>query len=74
LTESTGVYQIGEVTEEHDLGLVFTSDLMFEKHINSLVKRANSILGIIKCNFDFKFGSNVPHFIYKIGETLWLCT
>jgi len=52
LTEGADVCPIGEVTEERDLGLVFTSDLMFERHINLIAKRANSILGIIKCNFD----------------------
>jgi len=27
---------------------------MFEKHVNLVVKRANNILGTIKCNFDLK--------------------
>jgi len=49
LTEDADVCQ---VTEECDLGIVFTSDLMFERHISIVVKRANSILGVIKHNFD----------------------
>ena len=32
MLDGTEAYQIGEVTEEWDLGVVFTNDLKFEKH------------------------------------------
>ena len=36
--DGTEAYQIDEVTEERDLGVVFTCDLKFHKHINSVIK------------------------------------
>ena len=40
--DGTEAYQIDEVTEERDLGVVFTCDLKFHKHINSVIKKANT--------------------------------
>ena len=40
--DGTEAYQIDEVTEERDLGVVFTCDLKFQKHINSVIKKANT--------------------------------
>ena len=44
---------IEKATEEKDLGVIFESNLKFDKHINSAVNKANQILGIIKRNFTF---------------------
>ena len=44
---------ITEVAEEKDIGVTFTSDLMFEKHIVNAVNKANKILGIIRRTFSF---------------------
>ena len=44
---------ITEVTEEKDLGVTFSSDLKFHKHIVSAVKKANRILGVVKRTFTY---------------------
>ena len=46
MLDGTEAYQIGEVTEEQDLGVVFINDLKFDNHIyyNLVIKKANSIL------------------------------
>ena len=49
--DCTEAHQIVEVTEERDLGLLFTKELKFDKHISLVIKKANSILCIIKHNF-----------------------
>ena len=51
MLDGTGAYQIGEITEEQDLGLLLTNGLKFDKHINMVIKKANSILGVIRRNF-----------------------
>ena len=52
MLDGTGAYQIGEVTKrEWDLELLLTNDLKFDKHINMVIKKANSILGVIRRNF-----------------------
>ena len=43
--------QIEQVDEEKDLGVIFQSDLKFDKHIVKCVNKANRMIGIIKRNF-----------------------
>jgi len=40
-------------TEEKDLGVTFDTTLKFDKHIESIIKKANSMIGLIKRNFSF---------------------
>ena len=37
--------------EEKDLGVIFDTTLKFDLHIESMIKKANSMLGLIKRNF-----------------------
>ena len=39
--------------EEKDLGVIFDTTLKFDLHIESMIKKANSMLGLIKRNFSF---------------------
>ena len=50
--------------EETDLGVTFTLNLNFDKHINDKVKKANMMLGLIKRNFSF-IDKNVFNTLYK---------
>ena len=43
---------LGEVTEEKDLGVKFDPSLMFSKHIAMISKKANMMAGIVKRTFD----------------------
>ena len=38
---------IARVQAESDLGMMFASNLMFDKHISNIVHRANILIGII---------------------------
>ena len=42
---------IARVQAECDLGMVFSSNLMFDKHISNIVSRTNILIGIIKRTF-----------------------
>ena len=42
---------IARVQAECDLGMAFSSNLMFDKHISNIVSRANILIGIIKRTF-----------------------
>ena len=44
---------ITEVTEEKDLGVTFSNDFKFSKHIVSAVKKANRVLGVVKRTFTY---------------------
>ena len=49
-------YQLGDTMLEHvfsekDLGVIFNSDLSFEEHILAQVRKANSMVGLIKRSF-----------------------
>ena len=49
-------YTLGEVELQHvprekDLGVIFDTSLTFEEHIQTQVKKANSIIGLIKRSF-----------------------
>ena len=39
---------VARVQAECDLGMAFSSNLMFDKHISNIVSRANILIGIIK--------------------------
>ena len=41
------------VDQEKDLGVIIDSELKFEEHIYSKIKKANSIVGLINRSFDF---------------------
>ena len=71
-------HEISECTEEKDLGVIFDDTLKFDKHINAAVKKANSMLGLIKRNFKYidediflkLYKALVrPHLEY--GQTIW---
>ena len=66
------------VEHEKDLGLIVDSELKFEDHITRIVKKANSVMGMIRRNSAFLdrdmfkqlFVAMVrPHFEY--GATVW---
>ena len=44
---------ITEVEEEKDLGVIFDTDMKFDRHINNVVSRANRILMIIRRTFKY---------------------
>ena len=48
-----GTQEIKVDSEEKDLGVIFDSSLKFDLHINSIVNKANKILGLIKRNFNY---------------------
>ena len=43
--------QLECVSEEKDLGVIITGDLKWEKQCSEAVRKANRMLGTIKCNF-----------------------
>ena len=45
--------ELEHVFEEKDLGVTVDSDLKFEEHISTVVKKANSIVGLIRRSFSF---------------------
>jgi len=62
-------YRIGDINLERsesikDLGVTFDDGLSFENHIKEKVKKANSMLGIIKRNFD-KMPPETSVMLYK---------
>lgn len=66
---------------EKDLGIHFTNTLSFDKHINTIVNKANSIIGLVKRNFTFMDKSTFtqlykalirPHLDY--GNIIWYPT
>ena len=74
----TGLDHISKGTEEKDLGVIFDPSLKFDLHINTAIKKANSILGLIKRNFSYLDVSMFlklykalvrPHLEY--GQTVW---
>ena len=70
--------EITKTDEEKDLGIIVDTNLKFVQHINTKVKKANQMLGIIKRSFSFMdkemllilFKSLVrPHLEY--GSSVW---
>jgi len=51
-------------TQEKDLGIIFESTLKFDKHIESVVNRANRLLGMIKRTFS-SLNSRLFLILYK---------
>ena len=47
------IHQLAREDSEKDLGVLFTNNLNFEKHINNTVNKANTIIGLIKRNFTY---------------------
>ena len=45
--------EIDHVFEEKDLGVTFDSNMSFEEHISGKIKKANSIVGLIRRSFSF---------------------
>ena len=71
-------HEIDHTFEEKDLGVVMDAELSFEEHIVQKVKKANSLVGIIRRSFSFLdpdtfvkiFTAFVrPHLEY--GQTIW---
>ena len=71
-------WNLEHVFEEKDLGIVVDNELTFEEHIETKVKKANSVLGMIRRSFSFLdvltlvtlFTSFVrPHLEY--GQAVW---
>ena len=73
-----GKEPIPKCTEEKDLGVIFDDTLKFDLHIESIVRKANSMIGLIKRNFSY---INVDTFsqLYKAlirphleyGQLIW---
>ena len=65
-------------TEEKDLGVIFDDSLKFDLHINCVVKKANSLLGLIRRNFQF-IDKGIFNKLYKAlvrphleyGQIIW---
>ena len=52
-TTEEGRKYIPKCTEEKDLGVTFDKSLKFDVHIDNIVKKANSMIGLVKRNFSF---------------------
>ena len=64
LETSNGRESLPDGEEEKDLGVYFTTNLNFDKHINESVRKANMILGLIKRNFSY-IDKDVFNKLYK---------
>ena len=51
--KGTEAHKIAECSEEKDLGVIFDDTLKFDLHINAAIKKANSMLGLIRRNFKY---------------------
>ena len=69
-----GNITLSEVNEEKDLGVIFTKDLKAVSNCGEVVKKANRILGMIKCNFEDKSVQTILR-LYKslVGPTIEYC-
>ena len=56
--------QLKTVDQEKDVGVVFSNDLKFDKHINQIVNKANQITGIIKRSFSY-IDSDLFNMLFK---------
>ena len=71
-------HKLDHVEEEKDLGIIFDSELIFEKHFADKIKKANQMAGIIRRSFTF-LDPNLfktllttfvgPHLEY--GQAIW---
>ena len=51
MTEDGNKFDMTRVNEMKDIGVIVDSGLKFDKHINSKIKTANKVLGIIRRSF-----------------------
>ena len=61
---SNGREPLPDGEEEKDLGVYFSTNLNFDKHINESVRKANMTLGLIKRNFSY-IDKDVFNKLYK---------
>ena len=59
--------KLENVNHIKDLGVIIDNRLNFNKHINDKIKKANSMLGIIKRNFKY-----LDNFIFLHYIKVWL--
>ncbi len=57
------------VTEESDVRVTISSDLKSTKHCKSACKRANTMLGVIANNLEYKTPEIMMSFYNSYGET-----
>ena len=60
-----------ESSEERDLGVIIDDSLKFRRHAAEAVKKANTVLGIIKNSFITLDTRTLP-LLYKYGNVLWI--
>ena len=53
-------YALQNVKEEKDLGILIDDKLKFHMHTSSVIKKANSILGLIKRSFSVLDENTLP--------------
>ena len=73
-----GNAKIPQCSEEKDLGVIFDTSLKFDLHIDAIVSKANSMIGLIKRNFSFM---NIDMFLHlykalirphlEYGQLIW---
>ena len=78
LNSDKGPIPVKKCSNEKDLGVVFDTDLKFDLHVNSVVSKANQVLGLIKRNFtDLDESSMVLLFkslirpLLEYGQPVW---
>jgi hypothetical protein len=67
LDSSDNYVALDEVDEEKDLGVNFQSNLKFDKHISSIIAKAQRVLSLIYHSFDltcFLFSTNQLSALY----------
>ena len=58
------------VTEEKDLGVIIDDKLKFHTHTSAAIKKANSILGLIKRSFSVKDKITLPSLYISMVQAL----
>ena len=53
LDSSDNYVALDEVDEDKDLGVIFQSNLKFDKHISSIIAKAQRVLSLIYHSFDY---------------------
>ena len=57
-----------ESSEERDLGVIIDESLKFHRHATVAVKKANTVLGIIKKKFYYSGHTNITVIVQVYGE------
>ena len=79
-TDNGSKYDMTQINDMKDIGVIIDSDLKFEKHINSKIGTANKILGIIRSSFMYLSAEVfIPlykamvrsHFDYAMCTSIW---